>query len=311
MHTVEEIKIAIENSKSIADTCRWLGLSPCGGNYATIKKYINRYNIDITHFDGQLWNKGKKQASEKSPRLFLPDILQKGIYYPSFKLKHRLLNVELKKNQCEKCGIVQWNGEPIALELHHINGDKTDNRLENLQILCPNCHSQTENFRSKKHKCCQELNSITEEQQEIIDRLKDEKNKILLRRQYRKNKKNTIEKFYQYLESYDLIKLSETVKSFNEMALKLDISENIIRKFCKENEIIDIVKNNFLKKRNRCVITPTKELICKYAKEKCNFTYISSKFGVSDNALRKWCKKLGLPMHKKELKAYIDNQIIS
>jgi DNA-binding CsgD family transcriptional regulator len=61
-------------------------------------------------------------------------------------LKRRLLGEGLKDARCERCGIGQWRGRPLSLELHHINGDGHDNRLENLQLLCPNCHSQTENF---------------------------------------------------------------------------------------------------------------------------------------------------------------------
>lgn len=61
-------------------------------------------------------------------------------------LKARLLSQGLKKNRCERCGIAEWQGRPLSVALHHINGDRLDNRLENLQLLCPNCHSQTENF---------------------------------------------------------------------------------------------------------------------------------------------------------------------
>jgi hypothetical protein len=61
-------------------------------------------------------------------------------------LKGRLIKAGLKTNQCEECGLNQWREAPLSLALHHINGDKHDNRLVNLQLLCPNCHSQTENF---------------------------------------------------------------------------------------------------------------------------------------------------------------------
>ena len=65
-------------------------------------------------------------------------------------LKGRLLRAGLKTNHCESCGLNHWMGAPLSLALHHINGDKHDNRLENLSLLCPNCHSQTDNFGGRK-----------------------------------------------------------------------------------------------------------------------------------------------------------------
>jgi 5-methylcytosine-specific restriction endonuclease McrA len=61
-------------------------------------------------------------------------------------LKRRLVDAGLKENRCEECGLTEWRGRPITLALHHRNGVRDDNQLENLAILCPNCHSQTENF---------------------------------------------------------------------------------------------------------------------------------------------------------------------
>jgi transposase-like protein len=67
-------------------------------------------------------------------------------------LKQRLLREGLKENRCERCGIEQWLGEPLSMALHHVNGDGFDNRLENISILCPNCHSQTPNFSGRNIK---------------------------------------------------------------------------------------------------------------------------------------------------------------
>jgi DNA-binding CsgD family transcriptional regulator len=61
-------------------------------------------------------------------------------------IKLRLLGAGIKSGDCEECGIAEWRGRPLSMALHHINGDRHDNRLQNLALLCPNCHSQTENF---------------------------------------------------------------------------------------------------------------------------------------------------------------------
>jgi HNH endonuclease len=67
-------------------------------------------------------------------------------------LKQRLIAEGLRKNRCERCGIESWRGEPLSMALHHINGDGLDNRLENLALLCPNCHAQTPNFSGRNRK---------------------------------------------------------------------------------------------------------------------------------------------------------------
>jgi hypothetical protein len=67
-------------------------------------------------------------------------------------VKRRLLAAGLKENRCERCGIEDWLGTPLSMALHHVNGDGSDNRLENLQMLCPNCHSQTENFAGRNRR---------------------------------------------------------------------------------------------------------------------------------------------------------------
>lgn len=147
----EEFVIAARNALSLAGMCRNLGLKPCGGNYKIIHNAIKEYNIDISHFTGQGWN--KKLNFKPFVAKPIEDILIKDSTYQSYKLKVRLLNEGLKSHKCEICGLTEWQGCAIPLELHHVNGDNRDNRLENILLLCPNCHALTDSYRGRnKHK---------------------------------------------------------------------------------------------------------------------------------------------------------------
>lgn len=143
----EEFEKAAKEAFSIAGMCRNLGVKPCGGNYRIMHQAIELYAIDISHFRGKGWNIGLafKPAGAKP----INEILVKNSSYQSYKLKNRLLKEGIKEHKCECCERETWLNEPIPLELHHKNGINTDNRLENLQLLCPNCHALTDSYRGK------------------------------------------------------------------------------------------------------------------------------------------------------------------
>ena len=145
--TKAEYESAVKNSSSIAAMCRYLGLKPSGGNYRLMHNVIEIYRLDTSHFTGQGWNTNLKfKPFEAKP---IKEILVSNSNYQSFKLKRRLLNEGLKEYKCEQCGLSEWQHNPIPLELHHINGNNRDNRLSNLQLLCPNCHALTDCYRGK------------------------------------------------------------------------------------------------------------------------------------------------------------------
>lgn len=128
----------IEQSKqanSIATLLKRLNLRPVGGNYASMKRILQKLNVDTSHWSGSGWNAGKQLKNWKD-------------YTRVQGLKKHL--IKSKGNQCEECKNGLWLGQPIKLEVHHIDGDRTNNDLPNLQLLCPNCHSFTDNFRNKK-----------------------------------------------------------------------------------------------------------------------------------------------------------------
>jgi DNA-binding transcriptional ArsR family regulator/5-methylcytosine-specific restriction endonuclease McrA len=79
----------------------------------------------------------------------ITELLVAGTYRGRENLKLRLVKEGLKENGCERCGLGEWRGEPLSVALHHVNGDRLDNRLENLELLCPNCHSQTTTFSGR------------------------------------------------------------------------------------------------------------------------------------------------------------------
>ena len=146
-----QLKNAVKNSKSYRNALKLLELRPTGGNYDQVKKYIKEYNLSTKHFTGRLWSKGLKLPFK--PKISLKDILVKNSNYQSFKLKKRLFLVKLKEPKCEECNWAKMSVDGrIPLELDHINGDRHDNRLKNLRILCPNCHSLQTTHRGKNTK---------------------------------------------------------------------------------------------------------------------------------------------------------------
>jgi hypothetical protein len=146
--TKSKLEDAVKSSKSLRQVIKKLGLIPAGGNYEQIKKYIAEYSLDTKHFTGKAWNKGMRGIGK--PFYSMEEILVKESHYQSYKLKARLFKDKLKKPVCEKCRWAKYSKDGrLPLELHHINGDRRDNRLVNLMILCPNCHSLEPNHRAR------------------------------------------------------------------------------------------------------------------------------------------------------------------
>lgn len=156
-YTKELLEENVKDCYSFAELARRLGLRPEGSNPKTLKKKLDEFNVDYSHFTGKGWNRELKFKPRKEKSL--SEILVKDCNYQPYKLLRRLVKEGVKELKCEKCGNTIWNEKPIPLQLHHIDGDRTNNMLENLQVLCPNCHAQTENFCGKKNRINDDKNA--------------------------------------------------------------------------------------------------------------------------------------------------------
>ena len=144
--SINELELLINNSNTWQEFMYKLGYTANRGNsYKNMKKYLNDLNIDTT----------KLGANNKNrychPKYELSKILVENSKYSNMtRLKERVLKANLLEYKCYNCGISNWQNKHLVLQLDHINGNNRDNRIENLRLLCPNCHSQTETFCGKK-----------------------------------------------------------------------------------------------------------------------------------------------------------------
>lgn len=127
-------------------------MKPAGSNYETVKRKITELNLDASHMTGSAWNQGDRYRQIKPAQDIQEILVEHSHYVNTNHLRERLLKEGIKEHKCECCGRTEWMGKPISLELHHVNGIKDDLRIENLQILCPNCHAFTDNYRGKNIK---------------------------------------------------------------------------------------------------------------------------------------------------------------
>lgn len=220
------IQTIINESTNKSEVLKKLNLKVFTGNYDTLNRYIEKYKIDISHFN---FKRNNNIFHKKIP---LKEILIEKSTYQRSHLKERLYKEGLKEKKCELCGQDEmWNGKKMSLILDHINGINNDNRIDNLRIVCPNCNATLDTHCGKN---------------------KVKKNKVYVK----KNKKK-----------YHCPKCNTLLSSKNsKMCLKCS---NIKRR-----------------KVNR----PNYEQLIKEIQE-LGYCAVGRKYGVSDNAIRKWIKK--------------------
>lgn len=148
--TDEQFILAVNQSTSIRQVLNTLGLASQGGNYRVFYRRVANLGLNTDHLSGQGW--AKNQTFK--PKRPLSDYLTNPatVCISSHSLRLKLLNHGLKEHRCELCMLTEWGSNPIPLELDHIDGNHSNNLLENLRVICPNCHALTSTYRGKNKK---------------------------------------------------------------------------------------------------------------------------------------------------------------
>lgn len=149
---ISDLERAVKESYSAAETCRKLNLSDRSGTITRLKRYVLKNNIDISHWTGRLWAKGKTSLDDKRIRTnkSTEDIFSENSNASPSYVRKLIRKKNLLDYMCQICKMgPTWNGQELRFQLDHINGKRSDHRLENLRWLCPNCHTQTETYGGK------------------------------------------------------------------------------------------------------------------------------------------------------------------
>lgn len=133
-----QILIWIDENKSKAFIAKELGCKQ-----ETLNKYLEKMGIKYAG------NQSGKGQPKRKPKMTLEDYLENSEDIQTNKVRKKILEEGLKPHRCECCGLEEWMGKPIPLELHHKDGDRHHNELENYELLCPNCHAFTDSYRGK------------------------------------------------------------------------------------------------------------------------------------------------------------------
>lgn len=274
--TTDELQSIILESTSISEVLRKLGVVDRGANHTKLVNYLKTHpEINTETLVGRKIQRSNKKGI---PLKKLSEVLVKNSTGNSNRLKHRLIKEGIKEEKCEVCGNKEWMGVPIPLDLHHINGDHYDNRLENLIILCPNCHRLTDNWGGKSGSVdllCKQISEQTAEdkmaflleqeekrQKEIYNNnirkfpINEKKKKYCLRcgkeiigkgEKYCSQECATIANAKIYPSKEELLKASLQFKSLEEMGRYYKITGNGIKKWFNKYGIYEEAKINFKK----------------------------------------------------------------
>lgn len=155
-----------KDSYSYAEVLRKAGRKQGGGTQATLRKKIEEYQIDISHFTGQRWQESPNQEPQRGREKYsLDEVFIKNSPVTQKVLRGYIERHSIIEYKCQTCGCDgNWQNGKISLEVDHIDGDNSNNEINNLRYLCPNCHALTETYRGKnkalKNKCVESIDQL-------------------------------------------------------------------------------------------------------------------------------------------------------
>ena len=145
-YNIEELIEAVKINTSVCGVARTLGRNDYGSSVTHLKKRIIELGLDISHFKGTFSNKGVIPNNKLTKEQFIDKwLVNAPLKQQGGEIKKRIFKFGLKEYKCEICGIDSWLGNKIILEIHHIDENRQNNTLDNIIVLCPNCHSQKHN----------------------------------------------------------------------------------------------------------------------------------------------------------------------
>ena len=221
-YTDEDIIKYSKEVFSLSALLRKLNLVPLGNNFNSIKRHLKRLDVDCSHWTGKVWNKNQQLKNWED-------------YNHGRSLKPHLIKV--RGHRCEKCLNTHWLGHSITLELEHRDGDRCNNSLNNLQLLCPNCHSYTPTWKKRKKETLDIIPlPINYEEERQIHEIKNKSIKITTEKSQNKiqNKKSKTKGTYP--ENHDLLKMVwETPLAI--LCKTIGVTSNAITRYCKFRNI--------------------------------------------------------------------------
>jgi len=325
-YTPDQLQELLDSSNSYKEVLRKLNMCDHGSNYTTLRKIIGEYQLDLTKIAENRAKENKMfvENLHNKQRMSLQDILvENSTYNKGNDIKRKLIDVGLKEHKCESCGLMEWLGSPIPLQLHHQNGVHSDNRLENLELLCPNCHSLTDNFAGKnidhtKQKKKQgkvrkpAMYGLYEDGQRFYDGYGKYKVLCPKCKEHFMNKEAKVcrccydkERRRPKIAKEELFKILET-NSYSSAGLILGVDRDIISRWHKYYVNEENEKNNE-EKMIGSDKAPSRDVL-KTKIRTMSFVQIGKEYNVTDNSVRRWCDSYNLPRHKREINTYSEEE---